>query len=52
MSILRKGVKKDSKIKQQQQTLITSKMYVRLKSKANKKVKMASEKTETNPSNL
>ena len=48
MPILRKRVKRNSKTKQQQQTLITSKNLCPLqKIKLNNKVQIASDKTET-----
>ena len=48
MPITRKQVKTNSKIKQQQQTLISSKILCPFKKKTKlNKVKIASEKTET-----
>ena len=51
MPILRKRAKTNSKIKQQQQTLITSKILCPFeKTKLNNKVKIASDKTENKQS--
>ena len=53
MPILRKRVKTNSKIKQQQQTLIASKTLCPFqKTKLNNDVKIASNKTETKPNIL
>ena len=52
MSILRKRVKTNSKIKKQQQTLTTSKKLSVLKTKLNNRDKIASDKTETEENNL
>ena len=54
MPILRKRAKTNGKIKQQQQqTLITSKIYVRFKkTKLNNNAKIASNKTENKQNNL
>ena len=53
MPILRKRVKTNSEIKQQQQTLITSKNLCPFKkTKPNYEVKVASDKTEIRQNNL
>ena len=53
MPVLRKRAKTNGKIKQQQQTLITSKNLCPFKeSKLNNKVKKAADKTENKQNNL